>query len=233
MTATRFTVEIVVVVPLGRMEDLALERSIPGREGTDGSLSGPGAATSIAGREGPAGGVDPPQLRVLVPGRTGHGVAEAQVGHDPGVLGAAAQVGLDLRLARERAAPGRVGREGERVQVRRDVALAARVMVVAPRAADVVGALEHDEVVDALLLEADRHAEAGEAAADDGHVHVARRGVLPGRLRGCRSGRVSLERLGGRHLVHLPWAQTVDFGSIRDGSRLLNLSQERVTLATE
>ena len=51
--------------------------------------------------------------------------------------------------------------------MRGHVAGAARVGVVVPGAADVVAALEHDEVVDALLLEADRHAEAGEAAADD------------------------------------------------------------------
>ena len=35
-----------------------------------------------------------------------------------------------------------------------------------------VGALEHDEVVDPRLLELDRHAEAGEAGADDGDLEV-------------------------------------------------------------
>ena len=41
-----------------------------------------------------------------------------------------------------------------------------------PGAADVVPTLEHREVLDPLLLEADRHAEAGEAAADDRDVDV-------------------------------------------------------------
>ena len=36
-----------------------------------------------------------------------------------------------------------------------------------PGAADIVAALQHGVVGDPLLLEADRHAEAGEAAADD------------------------------------------------------------------
>ena len=100
--------------------------------------------------------------------------------------------------------------------MRRDVALAARVVVVAPGAADVVGALEHDEVVDALLLEADRHAQAGEPAADDGHVDMARRSVRYGSSRvgvaavACRSG-VSV---AGISFVSLWSALNVDFSSI-------------------
>ena len=41
--------------------------------------------------------------------------------------------------------------------------------------AEVAGALEHDEVVAALLLEADGGAQAAEAAADDGHAGAGRR----------------------------------------------------------
>jgi hypothetical protein len=41
-----------------------------------------------------------------------------------------------------------------------------------PGAADVVAALQHEEVLDALLLEADRHAEAGEAGADRSRADV-------------------------------------------------------------
>ena len=83
------------------------------------------------------------------------------------LVGDAPQVVADLGLARVGLAPLRVGRERERVEVRRHVAGAARVGVVVPGAADVVAPLEHGEVLDPLLLEADRHAEAGEAAADD------------------------------------------------------------------
>jgi hypothetical protein len=51
--------------------------------------------------------------------------------------------------------------------VRGHVALHARIGVLPPGAAHVVGLLEHDEVVDALLLEPDGHAETGKAGADD------------------------------------------------------------------
>src|SRR5207247_8042881 len=87
----------------------------------------------------------------------------------------------DLRLAREGPAPAWVGRERERVQVRGDVAGAAGVGVVPPGAAEVVGALEHQEVVDAGLAEPDRGAEPAEAAADDRDAQVGRvahRGTL-------------------------------------------------------
>src|SRR5205814_9616000 len=76
-----------------------------------------------------------------------------------------------------RAAPVRVEREGERVQVRGDVALAAGIAVEPPGAADVLPALEDREVVQARLLEADGHAQAGEARADDRDVDLAPRGA--------------------------------------------------------
>jgi hypothetical protein len=56
--------------------------------------------------------------------------------------------------------------------VRRHVAGAAGVAVVAPRAADVVGLLQDDEVLDPGLAQANGHPQPGEAAADDGHLHV-------------------------------------------------------------
>src|SRR5439155_1661192 len=52
---------------------------------------------------------------------------------------------------------------------------AARVGVVVPRAADVVAALEHHEVVPPLLLQPDRHAEAREPAPDYRDVHFDHR----------------------------------------------------------
>jgi hypothetical protein len=45
--------------------------------------------------------------------------------------------------------------------------LAAGVAVRPPGAADVVAALDQDEVVDPLLLQANRHPEAAEPGADD------------------------------------------------------------------
>ena len=58
------------------------------------------------------------------------------------------------------ARPVRVGRERERVQVRRHVARAAGIRVVVPRPADAGAALEHDVVLDALLAQADRQSDA-------------------------------------------------------------------------
>ena len=49
----------------------------------------------------------------------------------------------------------------------RDVALAAGIAVRPPGPADLGVALEDDEVLDALLLEADRHPEAAEPGAED------------------------------------------------------------------
>ena len=56
--------------------------------------------------------------------------------------------------------------------MRRDVAAAARIGVVAPGAADVAGALEEHEVLLALLPEPDRHPEARETGADDRDANV-------------------------------------------------------------
>src|SRR3954447_23251140 len=97
---------------------------------------------------------------------------------DAEVARGALQIGLDLRLRGEAGRPVRVQRKGERVQVARYVAAAARIAVVAPDTADVVRALEDDEVVAAGLLQLNSGAEAGEAAADDDDVaffHVSSR----------------------------------------------------------
>ena len=91
---------------------------------------------------------------------------------DAVLVGDAPQVVADLGLAGVRLAPPGIGGEGERVEVRWDVAGAARVRVEVPGAAHVIPTLEHREVLDPLLLEPDRHREAGEAAADDRDVDV-------------------------------------------------------------
>src|SRR4029079_559954 len=74
---------------------------------------------------------------------------------------------MDLVAHRIQAVPVRIGRERERVEVRGDVALAAGIAVHEPGAADVLAALDHDEVVEPPLLQPDGHAEAAEAGADD------------------------------------------------------------------
>ena len=94
------------------------------------------------------------------------------MGEDAETIGGAPQVGPDLGLGRVGVAPLGVEGEGEGVEVRGDVALAAGVAVVPPRAAHVGVLLEHDEVVDALLAEADGGAQSGEAGADHGDAGV-------------------------------------------------------------
>src|SRR5205085_549084 len=75
-------------------------------------------------------------------------------------------------LGRIGVAPLGVQGEGEGIEVRGDVALAARVAVVPPGAADVAVLLEDDEVLDPLLAQADGGTQAGEAGADDGDATV-------------------------------------------------------------
>src|SRR5581483_602158 len=134
-----------------------------------------GARDEDGGLELAPGGLDPPAAAVLVPGGAVHLVVEPEVGRDAEVAGHPLQVGLDLRLGRERAAPAGVRGEGERVEVGRDVAGGAGIGVVPPRAADLAGPLQDDEVLDTGLLQADGHAEPGEARPDDedlrGHAH--------------------------------------------------------------
>ena len=104
---------------------------------------------------------------------------EAQVGTQLPLLDQAQQVVLDLVGRRELEAPVRLRLEGERVDVGGHVARGAGVGVVAPGAADLPGALEHREGADARLLEADGHADAGEARTDDGNGEVGAARVAP------------------------------------------------------
>ena len=87
--------------------------------------------------------------------------------------------------------------------MRGDVALTARIGVRLPRAADVVGALDEHEVVDPLLLEADREAQAGEAGADDRDAHVR-----DGAARALGRGRAA-RQLDDAHREDLPSGSTI------------------------
>ena len=146
------------------------KRSSPGRSGTRGSASGPTPAIRTRASTGARGRLQPPAPGRVVPrgARHRHPEPDERCGVVP--LRAALQVGADLGLRGVRPAPLGVRRERERVEVRGDVARAAGVGVRPPGAADVVVALEHDEVVDPLLAQPDRRAQAGEARADDRDV---------------------------------------------------------------
>src|SRR3954462_9611767 len=139
------------------------KRSRPGRSGDRRRAERAGPEHEDPRGQLAAGGLDAPALRVLIPRRVEQLVAEAHVRHDPVVLRAAAQVVPNLGLRGEGARPLGVRGEGERVQVRGHVARAARIAVVAPRATDVVGLLQHDEVLDPGLAQADGHPQPGEA----------------------------------------------------------------------
>ena len=69
----------------------------------------------------------------------------------------------------------RVGREGQRVQVRWDVAGAARIRVVPPDAADLLIALQHGEVL-APASERVSRGQPAEAGADNDDAEMLRPG---------------------------------------------------------
>jgi hypothetical protein len=158
--------------------------------GYEGSLSGPAAATIDCASYGPPRRLHPPAVAAGVPPRAEHlGVVDDPVG-DAAILGGALEVGEDLALGREEAAPVRVERERVRVQVRGHVARAVRVRVGPPGAAERRGALEDHVVVDARLAQADGGADAAEAGADDRDADLADRrlGALGDRLGDRRHG---------------------------------------------
>ena len=118
-------------------------------------------------------GLDAPALRVLVPGGAGHGRAEPD--------GAARRRSPRRRAAgrpRSRAAWSRCASSPGWARTRTSTGATGRRSAqpgyvlnhhVPPTC---VAALEHDEVLDAGLAQLDRHAQAGEAGADDGDVDL-------------------------------------------------------------
>ena len=169
-TATVLPAEVERVVPPRRVERLALER----REARD--VRQLRAAERPAARhERRAPGTSARRVVSTVPSARARSsqpgaddaCAEPDVRTDAVLVGAVPQVLEDLPLRGEVARPAGPRLERERVEVRLHVAGAARVVVVAPGAADVARLLEDDEVVDSRLLQADGHAQAGEAGSDD------------------------------------------------------------------
>lgn len=104
-----------------------------------------------------------PALQLLVEHRLLQAHAKTQVRRQLKALCAMFQVGTDFRLGGELAGPVGVGRKGKRIDVGLHITGAARVVVVAPGAAQGVGLFGNKEVVEPGLLEFDRHAQAGEA----------------------------------------------------------------------
>src|SRR5690606_25490852 len=98
-------------------------------------------------------------------------------------------------------------RERERVEMRRHVAGAPRIAVVPPGAAHAVAALDHDDVVEASVGEADRHAQAARPGAEDDD---AQRSLLVGSAcwrRTVRHGWIIVEHTSAGHptdAMHAP-----------------------------
>jgi hypothetical protein len=113
-----------------------------------------------------------PAALVGVPPRARDLDTEADVVAEAVAVGDVPEVPPDLRLRRERPGPAGVLREGEGVHVRADVARAPWIGVVTPGATDVVGLLEHDEVVAAIPFQLDCHAKTGETGTDDDRVEL-------------------------------------------------------------
>ena len=152
---------------------LPSKRSRPGSSGDHGSLRRPGAVTSTRAASGS------PEVSSSQCWRSATQVAPSssqlrRVWRSTSNRRAQSRrYSQDLVAHRVRGLPVVLRRERERVEVGRDVALRARVAVRPPGPAHVGAAFEQDEVLDARLLEADRHPEPAEAGAHDRDlVHV-------------------------------------------------------------
>ena len=109
-----------------------------------------------------------PLFNGIMYSRGGLSRAETEMGPETPLRSARLHVGENLRLIRPLARPVGLLLEREAVEERGRVAGCARVVVVAPGAADPVRLLQDREGVDAGFLQSDREAQAGKAGADDG-----------------------------------------------------------------
>src|SRR5439155_18328544 len=168
--------EVVVVLPPRRVERAPGEALEAGQARDRRAAELAGRGDDDVGLDRLArGGLQPPAPGVLVERRLGDVRAEAQVVVQAVLGDAVLEVREDLLARGEPPGPVALGLEGERVQVRGDVAGEAGVRVVAPHAADALGAVEDRERLHPRAPQGDAHADAGEAAADDGDVHAPSR----------------------------------------------------------
>ena len=124
--------------------------------------------TTSASTTSPESSPKRPAGALLVPAGAAHpGMPKRQWGSNSVLLGAVVEVGADLGLGRVGPRPVALDLERERVEVRGDVAGAARIAVVVPGAADAAPLLEQDEVLEAGLLQPDGHAQPAGSGSDD------------------------------------------------------------------
>ena len=193
--------EIGRVVPAGGVEHRAVELGEAGHVGQLRVGDQAGRADQDVGGVPAERGVDQPVALGVVPPCGVHVGAEPDVLGQPGGAGQPARVVLHLVTGRVQVRPVRVGHRAELVERRGGVDADARVGVVPPHPADVVGPLQQHEVVHAPAEQRQPDRQPGETGADDGDPRVPRRG--PGRecagVRGGRIGRSLERRRLGRH----------------------------------
>ena len=114
----------------------------------------------------------PPQRPLVVELDGQHLGVEPDLRPDAVLVGAVLGVGLQLAAARVGSRPVRPLLERELIGKRRNVDGDTGIGVPVPRAADVVTGLDDEVVVEALLIELDRGADAREPRADDQAVVV-------------------------------------------------------------
>ncbi|SKY71705.1 Uncharacterised protein [Mycobacteroides abscessus subsp. abscessus] len=168
------------VIPLRRVEDIAVEVVESGNVGSGRLAERPRRADENIGGECRSVDRQTPDLSEVIPRRIADVMAAPDVRGNPEIVSAPGDVRLDLTLQWVQACPVRIRGERERVQRRRDVALRTGVRVDLPRSADICGALEHHEVVESVLQAANRGADATEPRADDRHVKVSSGRVVEG-----------------------------------------------------
>ena len=169
------TLEVEVVVPLRGVHDCSVKR-FDARDVRHLRLrQEAGRGEQVARRERLAVvQVDDPMALLVVPARTVDDDAEAHVATQVILCRDVVAVLLQLAARGVEAGPVRVGLEGVGVGGRRDVDGQAGVAVDVPGAAEVVFAVEDDDVVDVQPAKSDGGAHAAEPSADDdGVVDVA------------------------------------------------------------
>ncbi len=169
------TLERVVVLPVGGMDDLAREAVDP-RDLRHLRLRQEARRRDqvARGQRLTVGKGDPPDVGVLVPPRALDDGAEPHVLAHAVLVGDVVGVLLDLRSRREQPRPVRVRLEEVRVRGGGHVYREARIVVDVPGPAEVVLALEDHEVVDAEPLELNGCADSREPGPHDDRVELLR-----------------------------------------------------------
>ena len=143
--------EVVVVVPLGGVEEAPGEGAVALDGGDVGLVQLPRGEHQRVGLEGLARSVcADPAAALLIPGAGADGLTEADQPLDAVLAGDVAQVVVDLALGGAQPAPVAPLGEGEGVEVAGHVAGGAGVAVVEPGAAEVGRLLEDRDVPDAV-----------------------------------------------------------------------------------